>query len=145
MRQALVLLGAAGLLTLGCQNKNKNQPAASITDEPAGATYTSLDSMNNAGGAAPGFAANTGSTYAPPGSTLESSTPAGAGTTGGDESLMPADGSGRVHTVQKGDTLMALARRFYQDQSKWKLIWEANRARLSDPNRLQVGMKLIIP
>jgi len=60
-----------------------------------------------------------------------------------DEVLAPS--GGQTYVVQKGDTLFALARRFYGDQAKWKLIWEANRARLPDPNRLPVGTKLIIP
>ena len=47
--------------------------------------------------------------------------------------------------MQKGDTLFSLARKFYDDQARWKDIWEANRTRLPDPDRLSVGMKLIIP
>lgn len=61
-----------------------------------------------------------------------------------DQILIPADG-GQVHLVQRGDTLYKLARQYYNDQNKWKEIWEANRARLADPNKLRVGMKLIIP
>ena len=52
---------------------------------------------------------------------------------------------GQVYTVQKGDSLYELARRFYNDQSRWREIWEANKNRLADPDKLQVGMKLIIP
>ncbi len=60
-----------------------------------------------------------------------------------DEPLSPA--GGQVYTVQKGDSLYELARRFYNDQSRWREIWEANKNRLADPDKLQVGMKLIIP
>jgi len=52
---------------------------------------------------------------------------------------------GRTHTVQKGDTLYKLARQYYNDQSKWKEIFEANRAELGDPNRVRVGQRLTIP
>jgi len=69
-----------------------------------------------------------------------------ADTTANDEVLAPSDTAGsRTYTVQKGDTLYGLARKFYNDQARWKDIWEANRTRLSDPNKLSVGTKLIIP
>jgi len=51
----------------------------------------------------------------------------------------------RYHTVQKKDTLYALARQYYNDQSRWKDIYEANRAELADPNRIRVGQRLVIP
>lgn len=54
-------------------------------------------------------------------------------------------GSGRTHVVQKGDTFYSLARKYYNDQSKWRKIWEANRARVADPNRIPIGTKLVIP
>ncbi len=51
----------------------------------------------------------------------------------------------RTHVVQKGDTLYSLARKYYNDASKWKKIWEANRAQVPDKDKLQVGQKLVIP
>ena len=51
----------------------------------------------------------------------------------------------RYHTVQKKETLYALARQYYNDQSRWKDIYEANRAELGDPNRIRVGQRLVIP
>ncbi|MCK4342603.1 MAG: LysM peptidoglycan-binding domain-containing protein [Phycisphaerae bacterium] len=51
----------------------------------------------------------------------------------------------RTHVVVKGDTLFKLARAYYNDQSKWKDIWQANRTRVPDPNKLEVGTNLIIP
>ena len=51
----------------------------------------------------------------------------------------------RTHVVQKGDTFYKLARQYYNDQSKWKDIWEANKTRVPDKNKLEVGTKLIIP
>jgi len=51
----------------------------------------------------------------------------------------------RTHTVRKGDTLYKLARMYYNDQSKWRDIWKANRGRLSDANKLEVGQTLVIP
>jgi nucleoid-associated protein YgaU len=53
---------------------------------------------------------------------------------------------GRTHTVTKGDTLYALARSYYGDQAKWKSIYEANRSTIgSDPNKIRVGQRLVIP
>lgn len=51
----------------------------------------------------------------------------------------------RTHVVQKGDTLYKLARQYYDDQSKWRDIWNANRELIPDPDKLTVGTKLVIP
>jgi len=52
----------------------------------------------------------------------------------------------RFHTVQKKETLYALARQYYNDQSRWKDIYEANRAEIGgDPSRIRVGQRLVIP
>jgi len=122
---ALFLLGLSALLLAGCQNKNQ-EPAAH-QEEPYTPSYTQLDTMD----AAP--VADTLTTYEPP-----PAEPAPS-----DEILDPV--GGRVYTVQKGDTLYKLARRYYNDQARWRDIWEANKTRLRDPDQLQVGMKLIIP
>lgn len=53
---------------------------------------------------------------------------------------------GNAYTVQKGDTLVALSRKFYGGDSEWKRILEANRPLLKgDPASLKPGMKLTIP
>jgi len=50
------------------------------------------------------------------------------------------------YTLQAGDTLSDVARRFYDDPTKWRRIYEANRDRIGDnPNRLKAGMPLIVP
>ncbi|WP_030751327.1 transglycosylase family protein [Streptomyces griseus] len=52
--------------------------------------------------------------------------------------------SGRVHTVQPGDTLGGIARRFAV-KGGWQRLYEANKAVIGpDPNRLHVGMMLKI-
>jgi len=53
--------------------------------------------------------------------------------------------TGRTYTVQRGDTLYKLARRFYNDAAKWRDIYDANRDVIKDPNKIEVGMKLVIP
>lgn len=60
----------------------------------------------------------------------------------------PADTSTmgtRYHTVVKRDTLYGLARMYYGDQKRWKDIYEANRSTISDPNRIRIGQRLVIP
>ena len=52
----------------------------------------------------------------------------------------------QVHVVRKGDTLFSLARQYYSgDASKWRRIYEANRDRIADKDRIKVGQELIIP
>jgi LysM repeat protein len=57
----------------------------------------------------------------------------------------PEEPTGRFYTVQSGDTLGAIAKRFYGDGRKWPTIAAANKDILPDPNRLRPGMKLRIP
>jgi len=58
-------------------------------------------------------------------------------------SPLPAVSLPTTHTVKANDTLVALARRYYGDDSKWTLISEANR--LAGQRSLVVGQKLTIP
>jgi len=53
--------------------------------------------------------------------------------------------SGFVYTVRPGDTLTALAERFYGDSQKWERIFEANRGKIADPRNLAVRQVLRIP
>lgn len=51
-----------------------------------------------------------------------------------------------TYTVQKGDTLVAIARKFYGSDGEWKRILEANASVLKgNADALQPGMKLSIP
>lgn len=52
---------------------------------------------------------------------------------------------GRTYVVKKGDTLSEIAEKFYRDSSQWKKIYNANKSRIKDPKKLQVGTKLVIP
>lgn len=51
----------------------------------------------------------------------------------------------KFHIVTKGQTLSDIAYKYYGAASKWQKIFNANRNVLSDPDKLQPGMKLIIP
>ena len=52
---------------------------------------------------------------------------------------------GTYHTVEKGDTLWAIAKKAYSDGTKHGLIFEANRPMLSDPHKIYPGQLLRIP
>ena len=48
-------------------------------------------------------------------------------------------------TVQKGDTLSALADTYLGNASRWPRIYRANPERIDDPDVIDVGWKLVIP
>jgi len=56
-----------------------------------------------------------------------------------------AQPTARAYTVRPGDTLSAIAERFYQNPSRWQWIYQANRAKISNPNIIYVGQTLTIP
>jgi hypothetical protein len=62
---------------------------------------------------------------------------AGAGIGGGQQS--------RMYTVQAGDSLSKISRQFYGDANQYMKIFNANRDRLDDPNKIQAGQQLVIP
>jgi len=51
----------------------------------------------------------------------------------------------KTYTVQKGDTLASIARRFYNSPQRWKDIADANQNQLQGSVNLKVGQTLIIP
>lgn len=51
----------------------------------------------------------------------------------------------RYYTIKKGDTLKKIAYKFYNDSSKWKLIYERNKKILKNPDKLTPGVKIVIP
>lgn len=57
-------------------------------------------------------------------------------------SSKPAD---QTYTVVKGDTLSAIAKRFYGNANEYMKIFEANKDQLKDPDKIQVGQVLKIP
>jgi LysM repeat protein len=55
-------------------------------------------------------------------------------------------GNPGTHTVRDGETLVKIARLYFNDDSKWQAIYAANRGLIgADPDRLKVGMRLTIP
>ncbi|MFN4244507.1 MAG: LysM peptidoglycan-binding domain-containing protein, partial [Tepidisphaerales bacterium] len=52
---------------------------------------------------------------------------------------------GGTVTVQKGDSLSKIAQRVLGDMNRWREIFELNRDKLSDPNKIYPGMVLKLP
>ena len=57
----------------------------------------------------------------------------------------PASGGGRMYSVQPGDSLSKIAKKFYGNANDWKRIFEANRDRIKNPDVIQPGWTLTIP
>jgi nucleoid-associated protein YgaU len=58
----------------------------------------------------------------------------------------PADRDAeQTYTVEAGDTLSKISKQFYGEASLYMNIFEANRDKLKDPNKIQPGMELRIP
>jgi nucleoid-associated protein YgaU len=76
--------------------------------------------------------------------------PASTTTASKDKTAAPAGSSTaaapNTYTVQKGDTLIELSRKFYGNDAEWKRILEANATTLKgDAKAIAPGMKLVIP
>ena len=70
--------------------------------------------------------------------TVEESRTAGMAAGGGQQ-------ESRQYTVQAGDTLSKISKQFYGSADQYTRIFEANRDQLSDPDKIKVGQRLIIP
>jgi tetratricopeptide (TPR) repeat protein len=56
-----------------------------------------------------------------------------------------AKGKARSYTVQRGDTLASISRKFYKSSARWQRILDANSGTLSKPSDLRPGQTLTIP
>ena len=57
----------------------------------------------------------------------------------------PRSLGGKVVRANHGDTLMKIAAREYGDENQWERIFDANRAKIKDPESLYPGVELILP
>jgi len=51
----------------------------------------------------------------------------------------------QYYTVVKGDCLWNIAKRIYGNPLKWKLIYEANKAQINNPDLIYPGQVFVIP
>lgn len=51
----------------------------------------------------------------------------------------------RTYTVQPGDSLSKISKDFYGSANQYMKIFEANKDKLSDPDKIKAGMELVIP
>jgi len=57
----------------------------------------------------------------------------------------PSSTAARRYTVQPGDSLSKISKQFYGDANKYMKIFDANKDKLSDPNKVKAGTELVIP
>jgi nucleoid-associated protein YgaU len=63
-----------------------------------------------------------------------------------DPNLVKSPGAKQqMYIVKAGDTLSKISKQFYGDSNKYMQIFEANRDKLADPDKIQVGQELKIP
>jgi nucleoid-associated protein YgaU len=67
---------------------------------------------------------------------------AAAAAAAGGASSAPA---ARTYTVQAGDSLSKVSKQFYGDANKYMKIFEANKDKLADPDKIKPGQELVIP
>jgi uncharacterized protein YidB (DUF937 family) len=63
----------------------------------------------------------------------------------GASSTAPPPAEARRYTVETGDNLSKIAKRFYGDANQWRRIFDANRDQLSNPDLIHPGQVLNIP
>jgi len=63
----------------------------------------------------------------------------------GGSSAEETPGKPDTYTVQDGDTLYKIARRFYGKESAWKRIRDANKAVISTDGRVNAGQTIVLP
>ena len=54
-------------------------------------------------------------------------------------------GQSQQYVVKSGDNLSKISKQFYGDPNEYMRIFYANRDKISDPDRIQVGQQLTIP
>ena len=74
--------------------------------------------------------------------TIDSSLPQPAKTQAAAAGVSSAN---RTYTVKPGDSLSKIAKEYYGNANEYNKIFEANRDKLSDPNKIEVGQELLIP
>jgi len=63
------------------------------------------------------------------------------------EEAVTEEGAGgfEEYTIQEGDTLQKISKKFYDTYRKWEKIYEANKDTLKNPNKIKPGTVIVIP
>lgn len=139
----LMSIAVTCALVAGCQDQNTNekvapeQPARTSVDIPPAPLTPEVPPPTLA--ATPPEAEVTQASPAPEAS--ESVAPLPKET----HAKKSAARASRTYVVRKGDTLQSIAKKYYGDSTKWRRIYDANRQRIKNPDKVSVGMKLIVP
>jgi len=62
-----------------------------------------------------------------------------------EEELVYPEQEYTMYTIQKGDTLQKISRKFYGTTRKWKMIFNENQAKLKSPDKIRPGMQIKVP
>lgn len=84
-------------------------------------------------------------TAAPAPATAAVATPASAPAEAPVQAEAPAAAGERVHVVERGDTLGAIAKKYYGKAGLYPKVFDANRDVLDNPDVIKPGQKLRIP
>ena len=49
------------------------------------------------------------------------------------------------HTVKDKETLSSISKKYYGTETKWEMIWEANKTTIPNKNKIRPGVTLTIP
>lgn len=69
----------------------------------------------------------------------------GSSTAPAPKAEVKAPPAGKTYTVVKGDSLSKIAKREYGDAQKWRVIFEANKDIIKNPDLIHPGQTLKIP
>lgn len=61
------------------------------------------------------------------------------------QAVRQPDQAVRTYTVRSGDTLAAIAQRFYGHASDWTYLYKINKSKISNPNLIYAGEVLAVP
>lgn len=109
----------------------------SVDDQMTGGGGSSSGSLAGAVGSMANLPAGSAGTESAQGAVQSAAAQQGGGASG--------PGGSAFYTVQKGDTLSAIAKRHYGDANAYPAIFEANRPMLEHPDRIYPGQVLRIP
>ena len=140
------------IIAMAMQDDTELRPHAQVANAVP-PNFSSFPGFSETPATGVGTPPTAGATPMPPatgtGSVAETTRPPDAGTVAGETTAPPA-GTGttpepKVHVVEKGNTLWDLGVKYYGDGTKGKLILQANKAVIPNPEVLRIGQKLIIP